>query len=157
MKTKYTYWQKLLEVLGAAVFIAFAIYAVTSWSAIPEQIPAHYNIPGEVDRWGNKAELLILPIIGGVFYLLLTVVSLFPKIWNVPTARNPENKAAVYSTAKTLLIVLKVEMISLFFYIFYVSSRVENLPGYMMIIFVVLILFSMLYLAIKCFRMANRE
>lgn len=29
---------------------------------LPERIPAHYNLAGEIDRWGSRLELLILPL-----------------------------------------------------------------------------------------------
>lgn len=29
---------------------------------LPEQIPAHYNLAGEIDRWGSRLEILILPL-----------------------------------------------------------------------------------------------
>lgn len=42
---------------------------------LPDQIPAHYGISGEVDRWGSKYETLIFPgitIIFGLFMLVIT-------------------------------------------------------------------------------------
>lgn len=29
---------------------------------LPERIPAHYNLTGEIDRWGSRLEILILPV-----------------------------------------------------------------------------------------------
>ena len=39
---------------------------------LPEQIPAHYNFSGEIDRWGSKFETLIFPFatIGMGFFML---------------------------------------------------------------------------------------
>ena len=59
MKKAYK-WTITLILLGfvmAGVFLAMA----------PDQIPAHYNIRGEVDRWGSKYEFLILPVINLLF------------------------------------------------------------------------------------------
>ena len=36
---------------------------------LPERIPAHYNLYGEVDRWGSRLEVLLLPLcclVGGL-------------------------------------------------------------------------------------------
>ena len=30
---------------------------------LPDVVPAHYNIKNEIDRWGSKYEILIIPII----------------------------------------------------------------------------------------------
>lgn len=47
-------------------FICFGslVYLFINWSVLPEKVPAYYNALGEVDRWGSKGEILILPIIG---------------------------------------------------------------------------------------------
>lgn len=33
------------------------------FSSLPEKIPMHYNIYGEVNRWGNRYEIFLFPII----------------------------------------------------------------------------------------------
>ena len=41
---------------------------------LPNVIPAHYNIHNEVDRWGSKYEILILPVLTigfGIFSLVM--------------------------------------------------------------------------------------
>ncbi len=45
---------------------------------LPEQIPAHYNFAGEIDRWGSKYETLIFPFttIGmGIFMLWMAKIA----------------------------------------------------------------------------------
>lgn len=45
---------------------------------LPDLIPAHYNINNEVDRWGSKYEILILPvttILFGQFLLLMVRIA----------------------------------------------------------------------------------
>lgn len=39
------------------------ILSLIALNYLPDQIPAHYNVQGEIDRIGNKYEVLILPII----------------------------------------------------------------------------------------------
>ena len=46
---------------------------VVSLFFLPEQIPAHYNISGEVDRWGSKFETLVFP----AFCIILGLIMLF--------------------------------------------------------------------------------
>lgn len=66
MKKTYM-WTIALVLLGfvlAGIFLSLA----------PDQIPVHYNLRGEVDRWGSKYEFLIMPFINlcfGVFMALL--------------------------------------------------------------------------------------
>ena len=45
---------------------------------LPEQIPAHYNFAGEIDRWGSKYEALLFPattILMGFFMLWMAKIS----------------------------------------------------------------------------------
>jgi uncharacterized membrane protein len=47
-------------------------WAAATWSSAPERFPVHWNLAGEVDRYGGKVEgLLLLPVITFALYLLL--------------------------------------------------------------------------------------
>lgn len=51
------------------------VYLAFIWNTLPEQIPMHWNASGEIDRWGNKIELLfILLLISGIGYLLMLIL-----------------------------------------------------------------------------------
>lgn len=70
MKTKKTVYFLLM-------FLPLII-TVTAFPFLPEEIPAHYNFAGEVDRWGSKYETLIFPlcIVGiGLFMLLMAKIA----------------------------------------------------------------------------------
>ncbi|MBE6922101.1 MAG: DUF1648 domain-containing protein [Ruminococcaceae bacterium] len=61
MKLKKSYtWILILILLG---FVLSGIFI----SIAPDRIPAHYNIRGEVDRWGSKLEFIIFPVANLVF------------------------------------------------------------------------------------------
>ncbi|AGC78567.1 SdpI family protein [Nonlabens dokdonensis] len=61
----------------AIVLLPF-IYLAYVWNQLPEKIPMHWNMQGEVDRYGDKAELLIIPfLLPLLVYLIFLVV---PKI-----------------------------------------------------------------------------
>ena len=61
MKTKVVNLILIMIVL-ASTLIAMAF--------LPDIIPVHFDIHGEVDRWGSKYELLILP---GVLALMWSI------------------------------------------------------------------------------------
>lgn len=46
------------------------VISVFAFSLLPEQIPAHFNLAGEVDRWGSRLEIFILPVLVAVIGLL---------------------------------------------------------------------------------------
>jgi len=54
------------------------LYLAYIWQSLPEKVPAHWNLKGEIDRWGDKDELILIPFLLPAFiYLILSVV---PKI-----------------------------------------------------------------------------
>ena len=68
--------------LIAIVSLPF-IYLAYIWNELPEKVPMHWNIKGEIDRFGEKSELLLIPIL---FPLLVYIIFLIvPKI-------DPKNK-----------------------------------------------------------------
>jgi uncharacterized membrane protein len=58
--------------------IAPAIYLAMAWNTLPETIAMHFNLKGDIDRYGSKNELAIMIIIliavNAVVYLILTKV-----------------------------------------------------------------------------------
>jgi uncharacterized membrane protein len=61
------------------LLIIAAMFAVAAWSwpRVPDRIPTHWNLSGEVDGYGGKfAGLLLLPLITSGTYLLLLLLPL---------------------------------------------------------------------------------
>lgn len=54
-------------VCGILTLLPMVITTVAVLWFLPDTIPAHYGISGEVDRWGSKYESFILPGISLVF------------------------------------------------------------------------------------------
>lgn len=59
MKKTYR-WIIALIVLG---FVIAGLF----FSLAPDQIPVHYDIQGQIDRWGSKYEFILLPVINLLF------------------------------------------------------------------------------------------
>lgn len=38
------------------------LYLAYIWNQLPERVPIHWNIHGQIDRYGDKLELLLIPI-----------------------------------------------------------------------------------------------
>jgi uncharacterized membrane protein len=75
---------KLLKELSLMGIVAVPfIYLSYIWDKLPEIIPVHWNYKGEIDRYGNKIEILLIPILLPLLtYLIFLIV---PKI-------DPKNK-----------------------------------------------------------------
>lgn len=45
------------------------------WNELPDEVPLHWNLQGEIDRYGAKSELWLLPVFTSLLiYVILTVV-----------------------------------------------------------------------------------
>lgn len=66
--------------LIAIVSLPF-IYLAYIWNELPEKVPMHWNIKGEIDRFGEKSELLLIPILLPllVYIIFLIVPKTDPK------------------------------------------------------------------------------
>lgn len=62
---------KKIKVLYYIVMFLPLLFAMSSLSILPDQIPAHYGVDGQVTRWGSKYEVLILPILIIIFGLIM--------------------------------------------------------------------------------------
>jgi len=65
--------KKELPLIGI-VLLPF-LYLAYVWNQLPAEVPLHYNIKGEVDRYGDKSELIMIPImLPLLIYVILSVV-----------------------------------------------------------------------------------
>ncbi len=152
MKLKYTRLQTALEVVGILLILTSFLFLFLRWPSIPSKIPGHYNLFGEVDRWGDKGELLVLLIAGAALYALLTAVSRYPQLWNVPVRLNEKNKAGVYRRMKNMLLVLKIEMAAVFSFLTVNSSMAQPRPGWFLPVVLTALFGSVVYAMIDIAR-----
>lgn len=128
------------------------VYLIVSWGKLPDKIPGHYNAAGVADHWGDKNEILILPIISVVLYALLTIVSFFPSVWNTPVKITEENREFVYLNLKTMLILIKMEIIIAFAYITYCNIKIQSLGTWFLPVELIMVFGTVIYYIIKVSR-----
>ncbi len=62
-----------IEAIQWALIGAMFVLAAVVWPSAPDQIPVHWGLSGEPDRYGGKIEgLLLLPLVTlGVYFAML--------------------------------------------------------------------------------------
>ncbi len=123
VKPEPTSFDRKLEVLCAmmlAVTWFLAIYALTF---LPETIPVHFDLKGNPDRYGSKANLVILPIISTILYVGMTIINRYPHIFNYPVKITEENALRQYANATKMIRVLKLVVLVVFFTIVFFTVR----------------------------------
>lgn len=62
---------KRYDFLSLVAIAAMFVIALVVWNRVPNEIPVHWNLAGEVNRYGNKFQgLLLLPLVALGGYLL---------------------------------------------------------------------------------------
>ncbi len=62
--------------LIAVVLLPF-LYLAYYWNRLPSRVPIHWNFQGQIDRYGSKMELLLIPILLPLLiYLIFLVIPL---------------------------------------------------------------------------------
>lgn len=66
--------------LIAIVLLPF-LYLAYIWNQLPEKVPVHWNEKGDIDRYGDKAELILIPLLLPllVYIIFLVVPKIDPK------------------------------------------------------------------------------
>ncbi|MDQ0214446.1 putative membrane protein [Oikeobacillus pervagus] len=95
------------DIVGFFFYFGSIIFLISVWNILPEKVPAHYNAAGEVDRWGSKWELIILPSVGLCTLLFMQVFEKFPEVHNYPKRFNESNAEQFYLHSRKMLNQLK--------------------------------------------------
>lgn len=95
------------------------VYLAYIWNELPKQVPMHWNASGEIDRWGDKSELLLMIfMLTGITYFIFLVI---PYIDPKQKLQNMGNKL------NNLRLILALFMSALAIYILYsVQQKTSN-------------------------------
>lgn len=75
---RHTKLQWFSDVVAFIPLMVMFVMIIAMWNDLPNEVPAHYNAQGIIDRMGDKSEIWIMPITGAVLFVLLTLVSYIP-------------------------------------------------------------------------------
>ncbi len=143
---------KLMNRLSLLVLVGSVVFLAGYWKQIPAEVPMHYNAAGEIDRWGTKAELLILPVIAWLLYGLLTVVEQVPSAWNTGVKVTAENREQVYALLGHMLSTLKLLVMVMFAWITLWCALARPLPVWFLPVVLGAIFGDMAYWFVRLFR-----
>jgi len=128
--------------LMAIVSLPF-IYLAYIWNELPEKVPMHWNIKGEIDRFGEKSELLLMPIL--LPLLIYIIFLIVPKI-------DPKNKISKMGNKyQHIKILLTIFMSILALFIIYLAKNQSFAnPNYIVLLIGILyIIFGNYFKTIK--------
>lgn len=84
-------------VVAVALTVAAVVYSVVLYPALPQLVPTHWNIRGEVDGWGSRpiAALLMPGTMALLLLMILGLPWLSPRNFTVDTFRETFNYVMV--------------------------------------------------------------
>ena len=147
----------LETIVSLLSLVGVVVYLILAWKTIPDQIPGHYNAAGEIDRWGSKSELIVLPIISWLMFGLITLIECFPQAWNTGVRITAVNRSAVYRLLKNLIAVVKMFMLAMFGSLTVISSLRLNLPVWYILAFLVILFGTMAYFIVRLSRLRSES
>ncbi|WP_041137942.1 DUF1648 domain-containing protein [Beduini massiliensis] len=150
-KIKNTGFESIINAVCIIVLAGVFGYLILNWNHLPNQIPAHYDANGTIDRWGNKNELWLCPIISLILFIIFTVIEKYLITWEIKMNNGTVNS---YRVSKQILMLVKMILIIAFSYITINSAGGHTLPNAFTVIllgaiFAVLVIGLIQYMYLK--------
>lgn len=117
---------KVIDVVATLLLVLLWLYTIYNYTALPAVIPTHFNFVGNVDRYGSKQVLLILPIVATFIILLMHTIGKYPNMHNYITTLTPQNVVIHYTNSTKLLRYIKLGVVILLGYITYIVIQASK-------------------------------
>ena len=157
LRIKLTSADKLLEVGGWIILSLLWLILILKFTYIPDTIPIHYSVTGKPDSFGNKTTIFLLPILGTLLFVGMTILNNYPHIFNYPTKITNRNAERQYKIATKLIRYLKFIIVLTFSLIVFmtfqtVNDKLSGLGIWFIPIIIGLIYIPLIYAIIKLFK-----
>lgn len=90
------------------------VYAIFSYRQLPATIPLHYNAHGEIDGYGSKETLWLLPLLLTLIIGAMSWLNRYPHWFNYPVNITPENAEGHYRAGIRLLLGVQLAVVVIF-------------------------------------------
>jgi len=98
--------QRYIEIATFACLGLALVYTILNYSALPEQVPMHFNISGEVDNYGDKSFVWFPLVIGFGLCFGLMQLNKHPHLFNYPNKITADNAEKQYSSAIKMMSII---------------------------------------------------
>ena len=150
---------KIIEMSSWFLLVAVWVFTLMKYMELPDTIPVHYDSSGRVNDYGSKSTLLLLPAIGTIMAIGLSVLNRYPHVFNYPKKITPENALDQYTNATRMIRFLNLSttlVIGIVVLMIVRDSSNETVqPGGGMIIMILvftIIFLPLIYFTVKAFR-----
>jgi len=134
-----------MQAVSGACLLANIVVTLTAYPNLPARVPTHLDIAGNIDAWGGKTSVFILPAVALGLFVLVTLIERFPHVMNYPVVVTHKNAEPLYRTGRLLMTWLKAVILGMLLYMNWImiaiaGQKLKN-PGMVYLpIFIVLLL-----------------
>lgn len=148
---------RIIEAAGWVCLAALWVMTIIVYGNLPETIPTHFGVSGEADDYGSKMTLFILPVIGTLSFVGLTVLNYYPHAFNYPVDITAENAQAQYTNATRMMRYMKLSMVFIFSVLVFMIYKAaitgtESLGVWFLPVMLGIVLIPLGYFTIKAIR-----
>lgn len=149
IKIELTKSDKILEAIALLLLVVLWIYVIYNYNSLPEIINTHFNAQGKPDGSGDKQYIFGLPGVATFIYLLITISSRYPHLFNYTEEITEENALEEYSKTIKMNRILKIVVIGIFSYASWQTISNDNVSPLFFPIMLVAIFGPIIYFNVK--------
>jgi uncharacterized membrane protein len=90
------------------------VYLAFIWKILPEKVPVHWNISAEIDRYGGKKELLVIPMVLPllVYLVMVFIQKIYSKKGHKVMVRKLQSAKAYLTIFMSIIALLLIYLIA---------------------------------------------
>ena len=134
MNTEIRNWPHFaMEMLSILMLVCCFIPLLKIGQLNGSEVPVHVDFTGAVDRTGKASDLIALPLMALLMFVVITLAEKFPKLINAPKKLSERGKEYVAANGWKVMRELKFCAMALMLYITYwiyaiAAGKVEEMP-----------------------------
>lgn len=105
---------RTLEIIALLVLITLWGFVLAVYPLLPDMIPQHYTFSGEVDSYGSRNSIFILPVLGTCVFIGIHILARYPQLFNYSSSKKEEDIIKHYRLASGLLGTIRLSILLVF-------------------------------------------
>ncbi len=146
-RPKPNLYVKTLNIVSFLIISGSFITTFIMWNGIPNQIPTHFNVAGQIDNYGDKINIIVILCVGLALWFLISLITLILKIPNIGI------KAKEYQILNSMFAIIKLIAVILFGIVAVFMAVSMPLPSWFTklsaLLFISIIIFFIILLFVK--------
>jgi uncharacterized membrane protein len=156
--TKPTRAQRYFELLSITLAMGALFYFIFYYPQLPAELPVHFDLEGNADRYGSKILLGIVPVLNVLVVIGFQFLSKKPQYLNYPISKTAENSQQLELLGQQLLRTMGLLIALLLGYITFATTnnglgRSQGLNPTTMVVLGLAIVVILLYYIRKMMRL----